>query len=301
MAKIDLAARQKELESRGAYDVDMNEQHRTFDALDIDEGYEYLSRTWVEKVRRAVVLSVVRVVGPILTWFGQGAYTVGRRNLRALRGQGAISVCNHVHMLDTLLVKNALGPFRVYHTGSYYLLKRGELGRIFKSGGFLPVGTNVNDIKNLQLATQELMRRKKIVNFYPEHALWPRYEKLRPFKPGAFRYAVKFGVPVLPLFIEFRSTRLRRLLHMKKKVIIHILPAVYPTAVGSERARAQALSDEVFRRMKEYGARLYGHPIAWNEQVTEAAASAPLAKKQPKAPAAQPQSVPEGEERAETV
>ena len=169
MARIDPAARQRELEARGAYDVDMNEQHRTFDAQAIDGGYEYLSRTPVERVRRAVVLSVVRVVGPLLTWFGQGAYTVGRKNLRALRGQGAISVCNHAHMLDTLLVKNALGPFRVYHTGSYYLLKRGELGRIFKSGGFLPVGTTVSDIKNLQLAVGVLMEKHKIVNFYPEH------------------------------------------------------------------------------------------------------------------------------------
>ena len=266
MAKIDLAARQRELEARGAYDVDMNEQHRTFDAQAIDGGYEYLSRTPIERVRRAVVLSVVRVVGPLLTWFGQGAYTVGRKNLRALRGQGAISVCNHAHTLDTLLVKNALGPFRVYHTGSYYLLKRGELGRIFKSGGFLPVGTTVSDIKNLQLAVGVLMEKHKIVNFYPEHALWPRYEKLRPFKPGAFRYAVKFGVPVLPLFIEFRQTRLRKFLHLKKKVVLHILPAVYPPQAGSERARTQALSDEVFRCMKEYGAALYGHPVAWNEQ-----------------------------------
>lgn len=145
-------------------------------------------------------------------------------------------------------------------------MKRGELGRIFKSGGFLPVGTTVSDIKNLQLAVGLLMEKHKIVNFYPEHALWPRYEKLRPFKSGAFRYAVKFGVPVLPLFIEFRQTRLRKFLHLKKKVVLHILPAVYPPQEGSERARTQALSDEVFRCMKEYGAALYGRPVAWNEQ-----------------------------------
>ena len=260
-----LRARQALLEKQGKFATDMNEKHRTFDALDIDRGYDYLPEKPLERVRRAVILSIVAALGPVVTWFAQGARVEGKENLRAVRG-GAISVCNHVHTLDTLMVKNALGPFRTFHTGSYYLLKRGALGRIFKAGGFLPVGTRFRDIKNLQLAVGVLMEKHKIVNFYPEHALWPRYEKLRPFKPGAFRYAVKFGVPVLPLFIEFRQTRLRKFLHLKKKVVLHILPAVYPPQEGSERARTQALSDEVFRCMKEYGAALYGRPVAWNEQ-----------------------------------
>ena len=117
-------ARQEELEREGKYDVDMNEEHRTFDALSIDEGYDYLLHTPIERVRRAVVLSVVAAVGPVITWFGLGARVKGRENLRALKGKGAICACTHTHHLDTLLIKNALGPFRTFHTGSYYLLKK---------------------------------------------------------------------------------------------------------------------------------------------------------------------------------
>ena len=101
----------------------------------------------------------------------------------------------------------------------------------------------------------------KIVNFYPEHALWPRYENLRPFKPGAFRYAVKFGVPVLPVFIEFKMTKLRRILRRKKKMIVHILPAVYAPEGGSVRARAEALERQVFAAMCAEGERLYGRNV----------------------------------------
>lgn len=251
-------ARQRELERAGLYDVDMNEQHRTFDAMDIDDGFNYLLTTPVEKVRRAIVLSVVAAVGPVLTWFGLGSRVEGRENLRALKGKGAICACTHTHHLDTLLIKNALGAFRVFHTGSYYLLKRGELGRIFKAGGFLPVGTTFKDMRNLQNAVGTLVGQGKIVNFYPEHALWPRYEKLRPFKPGAFHCAVKFGVPVLPVFLEFRQTKLRKLLHLKKKVVVHILPAMYPPEEGSDRDRARALSAAVFEAMRKKGTELYG-------------------------------------------
>lgn len=257
-----LRARQAALEQQGLFATDMNEKHRTVDALSIDGGYSYLLTKPLERALRAVVLSVVRVLGPLVTWLAQGARVVGKENLRAVRG-GAVSVCNHVHTLDTLMVKNALGPFRTFHTGSYYLLKRGVLGRIFRAGGFLPVGTRFSDIKNLQDAVGELVAQGKIVNFYPEHALWPQYERLRPFQQGAFRYAVKFDVPVLPLFIEFRETKWRKLFHMKKKVILHILPAVYPSSAEGEtlHERTQALSAAVFEAMRAAGNRLYGQEV----------------------------------------
>lgn len=261
MSKIDYRQRQKQLERAHLFDVDMNEGHRYYDALNIDEGYNYLPVRWTERIRRLIVLGIVAFAGPAVTWLGMGTKVVGKKNLRALKKSGAISVCNHVHNLDTLIMKNALGPFRVFHTGNYYLLKRGWLGRLFKAGGFLPVGTGVGDMRRLQEAVGSLVKEGKIVNFYPEHALWPRYEKLRPFKPGAFRYAVKFGVPVLPVFIEMRMTRLRRFFHMKKKMIVHILPPLYPAAEGTERKRAEALCAETFAAMRAEGVRLYGREV----------------------------------------
>ena len=252
-----LRARQAALEKQGQFATDMNEKHRTFDALDIDKGYEYLPRRPLERVRRAVVLSVVAAVGPLVTWFAQGVRVVGKENLRAVRG-GAISVCNHVHTLDTLMVKNALGAFRTFHTGSYYLLKKGELGRIFKAGGFLPVGTRFTDMKRLQEAVSTLVQEGKIVNFYPEHALWPGYRRIRPFKAGAFHFAVKFGAPVLPVFIGFRMTKLRKFFHCKPKAILHILPAVYPPEEGNLRERARVFSEQVNAILCEEATRFYG-------------------------------------------
>ena len=269
MAKIDLKKRQQQLEHRGQFAVDMNEQHRTFDALDIDDGYEYLPEKFTERFRRLWLLSVVKVVGPVLTWFAAGTKVVGKKNLRAVKGRGAISVCSHTHTLDTLMVKQALGPFRTFHTGSYYLLKRGWFGKLFKAGGFIPVSMKVHDIRNLQNAVGTLVGRGKIVNFYPEHALWPRYEKVRPFQAGAFRYAVKFGAPVVPLFIEYRETALRRFFRMKKKAVVHILPAMEAPEGSTERERAAALSDAVYAAMKAKYEEVYGKPLVYDVQPQE--------------------------------
>ena len=256
--KIDLRKRQSELERDGKFDVDMNEVHRTFDAQPTGGDFEYLPKRPSEKFRRLWLLSIVSAVGPIINFFASGVKVRGKKNLRALMGKGAVSVCNHVLTLDTLILKNALGPFRLFNTGSYYLMKKGWLGKIFKAGGFLPVGTTLQDMKKLQGAIGELMQKGKIVNFYPEHALWPGYKRIRPFKAGAFHYAARFNVPVLPVFIGFRTTKLRKLFHRKEKAILHILPAVYPPEEGALRDRARIFSEQVYRILCDEATRFYG-------------------------------------------
>lgn len=258
--------REKELEYErtGQFDRDLNDEHRTFDARDIGEGYRYLTKTPGEKIMRFFLLPAVKFFGSVYTFFAFGFRVKGKKNLRKIRKNGAISVCNHAHEMDTLLVKLALGCRRTFHTGSYYLLKKGWAGRIFKAGGFLPVGSTVKDLEKLQNTVRELLGKKKIVNFYPEHALWRRYEKVRPFKPGAFRFAVKFNVPVLPLFIEFRQTKPRKVLRLKEKVVMHILPAVYPEEEGTLRAKSDALLQKVRAAMIEKYESLYRRPMVFD-------------------------------------
>lgn len=270
--------KEREYERTGQFDRDLNDEHRTFDAREIGEGYRYLPKTFGERLRRFFLIPAVKVFGSVYSFFGYGFKVKGKKDLRAIKKSGAISVCNHAHELDTLLVKLTLGCYRTFHTGSYYLLKRGWAGRIFKSGGFLPVGTTVKDLQNLQNAVGTLVKKGKIVNFYPEHALWRRYEKVRPFKPGAFRFAVKFDVPVIPVFMEFRETKLRKLLRMQKKVVVHILPAVYPDREGAIKERTQALLERVYGDMEKKYTEVYRRPMVFESESAsekeEAAATA---------------------------
>ena len=161
--KIDLRKRQSELERDGKFDVDMNEVHRTFDAQPTGGDFEYLPKRPSEKFRRLWLLSIVSAVGPIINFFASGVKVRGKKNLRALKGKGAVSVCNHVLTLDTLILKNALGPFRLFNTGSYYLMKKGWLGKIFKAGGFLPVGFREGGLYQVHSDALHLQRRGDLV------------------------------------------------------------------------------------------------------------------------------------------
>ena len=55
-------------------------------------------------------------------------------------------------------------------------------------------------------AIDTLLKRGDKVLVYPEKALWWNYRKPRPFKIGAFKFAVSAGVPVIPMFITMEDT-----------------------------------------------------------------------------------------------
>ena len=74
-----------------------------------------------------------------------------------------------------------------------------------------------------------LKDEKKFVGIYPEAALWPYYTKIRKFKPGAFHFAVKDDVPIIPVVINFRAPRgIQKWFNMKVRyVTVHIGKPIY--------------------------------------------------------------------------
>lgn len=162
-----------------------------------------------------------------------GARVTGRKNLKALKKQGAVCVCNHFSYLDTLFVRQALGHFRSYHTMAPWNNKTGLGGWFIRRGGMLPFSTNLTATRNLNRELERLFRSGKLVNFYAEQAMWQNYPKPRPMKDGAFYYAEKFGVPVLPVFCTFRLSGRGHI----RRLRINILPPVYgdPALTRKER------------------------------------------------------------------
>ena len=81
-----------------------------------------------------------------------------------------------------------------------------------------------------QKQTDKILKdEKKFVGIYPEAALWPYYTKIRKFKPGAFHFAVKDDVPIIPVVINFRAPRgIQKWFNMKVRyVTVHIGKPIY--------------------------------------------------------------------------
>ncbi len=199
------------------------------------------------------------LLAPILLKVAYGAKVVGKQNLRAIQKSGAISVCNHFNYLDTLFVRQAVGHYRSFHTMGPWNNKKGLGGHIIRHGGMWPFSADRAAMRSLTKEMGTALQEGKIVNFYAEQVMWTNYQKPRPMKDGAFHYAVKFHVPVLPLFCTFRRNKKGHIRSLR----IHILPAVYPDETLAKSACEQDLKSRAEAEWKECYEEAYGIPLEY--------------------------------------
>jgi 1-acyl-sn-glycerol-3-phosphate acyltransferase len=228
----------------------------------IDGDYRYLCTRPYERVLRGGLLCLLGIVYRPVLFLLTGFRVRGRKNAKGVKG--AISVSNHVHVLDGVMMHAVRAlPWKMYHTGASFNMKKGWRGEAMKLMGYLPFSSSFGAQKNFHRTIGELLGHGCLVHFYPEQALWARYEKIRPFKAGAFKYAARFSVPVLPAFIAFEETPLRRRLGFKKRAVLYILPPVYPLRGAGERENAVYLQAETERAMREAYKRVYGKEMVF--------------------------------------
>lgn len=196
---------------------------------------------------------------PFLFFVYGGVRLEGKKNLKALKKQGAISVCNHFNYIDTLLVRTAVGHFRSFHTMGPWNNKTGFAGHIIRHGGMWPFSKDREATRALNAEMERQLKKGSIVNFYAEQVLWTNYQKPRPMKDGAFHYAMKFSVPVLPVFCTFKRNKKG---HMKR-IRIHIMPAVYADETLPRAARMQDMKLRAEAAWKECYETAYGIPLAY--------------------------------------
>ncbi len=256
--------RKKEEKIRGIQNT--LEAYRRFDFDYISYGTDWRAPTekyhyrqpWYERIVTGFWRTMLAILAPPFIRILYGTKTLGRKNRRAVKG-GAISVCNHFNYLDTLFIRDAVGHFNSFHTMAPWNNKNGLGGHIIRHGGMWPLGGNLKAMRNFEEEMSRRLAEGKIVNFYPEQALWTNYQKPRPMKDGAFRFAVKYHVPVLPVFCTFDRNKRGHV----RKLRIHILPAVYPDESLPPRPRAQKLKEETELRWKQCYEEAYGKPLEY--------------------------------------
>lgn len=171
-------------------------------ALPVDENFRYLHKKFPEAVK--IFFQRMFCIAPFCRKLHSRDYLTkiyGKENLKNLKG--AVVVCNHVNKFDCLVAKYGFSPRTLYITGAQFNNQKGFMGEMIRAGHFLPFSDNFTAQKNLDRAISVILKKGKYVLFYPEQAMWWNYRKPRPFKDGAFYYAVKNNVPVVPTFITF--------------------------------------------------------------------------------------------------
>ncbi len=156
----------------------------------------------------------------------------GRENIKKhkelLKG-GVVSISNHIHLWDYIGIMSAIRPFRPYHP-SWATNCRGENKTLIRYTGGVPVPEG--DIKAsyyFSKAIEEHISNGGWFHTYAEGSMWEFYQPIRPFKKGAFRWAVKTGKPILPMAFSYRKPKgLEKIFHKNPLLTLRIGEPIMP-------------------------------------------------------------------------
>lgn len=174
---------------------------------DVDENYPYLdeSASW----KRGHLWALFREHF-ICKWFNPLYYGMrfkGRENLKKYKKEladGAITVCNHAYRWDFISVWHATGQMRVWYPAWGENFRTKDRDDMRYSCG-IPVPKSMAALKKFNEAFDTLHERKQWIHVFPEECRWNNYKPLRPFRKGAFTFAYKYKLPIVPMVITYRK------------------------------------------------------------------------------------------------
>lgn len=187
---------------------------------------------------------------PLLTFwtrFVLGVKVYGRKNLRGIKS--ALTVCNHVHLLDSALIGLAFFPRRVIFTALPKNVNSLWPGKLVRVLGGMAVPQNIMGLKTFFDEMEFLLMNNYIVHFFPEGELKPYDNSLRDFKKGVFYLAAKARVPIVPMLITFESPKgLIKIIRKKPVMRLHIGKPTYPITTDlktDSKLRMKAVRDQM--------------------------------------------------------
>ncbi len=143
---------------------------------------------------------------------------------------GALTVCNHVHFLDSAVVATALFPRKPVFTSAPVNLENRLYGGLVRLLGGVAVPSTAAGLPLFFSEMELFLAKGRIVHFFPEGELNPYDTSLRDFKLGAFHLAAQARVPVVPLSIRFAPpTGVGRLFRRKPTMVLVIGEPIVPT------------------------------------------------------------------------
>ncbi len=202
---------------------------KLIEGIEITKNYDYRISKWYYKIATVLLNLVALLVLPLVLQFKHSLIIKGRRNLRHLKG-GAISISNHVLPLDGAIVAQSMFPKRVMFHSLEDNFRIPYIRHLIKMLGCIPIPNSLTARPAYIKATSEFLKEGKVIQIYPEASLWPYYNGIRKFKSGAFHFAAKNNVPIVPIAIHFRKPRgFEKWLPSKNSLVtVHIGKPIYP-------------------------------------------------------------------------
>ena len=193
---------------------------------------------------------------------------VGAEHLAGITG-GAVVTSNHFDRFESLAVKYAVSRapgrhrfHKIIREGNYFI--PGALGWFLRYADTLPLSSSLKTMGLLDRAVAEILARGDFLLVYPEQAMWWNYQKPRPYRIGAFHFAAKNGVPLVPLFVTLREKDPSLpLLPDNAAYTIHVGEPIFPDPALSVRENAGAMREKNAAFTRAVYEETYGKPLCY--------------------------------------
>ena len=259
--RIAILQKIKEYERAGRFDEDVENDPPA--PVLMPDDINYLNRGIREKAKTKVAFRLAhRLVDGLIKDRKLIIKEIrGIENFRNLNS-GALITCNHFNAFDSFAIQLAYEAadqpkrtfYRVIREGNYTNFP-GFYGFLMRHCNTLPLSSNLETMKKFFDATITLLKDGNFVLVYPEQSMWWNYRKPKPLKRGAYVFACKADVPVLPCFITMKdSEQLDDTGFPIQEYTIHIPEPIYPDHNLSYRDRVEDLmhrNSDIWREIYE--------------------------------------------------
>lgn len=274
--RVAILEKIKEYERDGRFDEDVEEDPPTI-PLGPDD-IDYLRRSPLDRAKSAAAFAAARrFVNKLIA---DRKFIIkeirGLENLASPAG-GAVLTCNHFNAFDSFAMQMAFDAakfkkkklYRVIREGNYTSFP-GFYGFLMKNCNTLPLSSNHKTLRKFMEATDTILSRGDYVLVYPEQSMWWNYRKPKPLKNGAFTFAARNDVPVVPCFITMADTDIvDDDGFFVQEYTIHISEPIVPDKTLSYSKRVQALADANYEIWKQIYEREYGMPLRYDTEKTD--------------------------------
>ena len=195
----------------------------------------------------------------------------GIENLQNVNS-GAILTCNHFNPFDSFTIERVFRLagqdkvrklYKVIREGNYTNFP-GLYGFFFRNCDTLPLSSNTQTMIEFMKAVDTILQRKDYILIYPEQSMWWNYKKPKPLKLGAYRFAARNNVPVIPIFITMEDSGIVGTDGFQiQEYTVNIAEPIYPNENFSEKQNATNMKNENFKVWKNIYEEFYQIPLEY--------------------------------------
>ncbi len=272
--RLEVLNKIKQLEIEGKFDQDVEE----------DPPFVPLKPGAVDYEKKKLISKVKANWANRYSWrffnklIKKGAIVIdgveGEEYLRNLK-TGAVITANHFNPFDSIPIHKVVKK-DAKHKKLWKIIKEGNwsypgiYGKFMRNCNTLPLAANYDVLKEMMRAVDKLLKKGDLLLIYPEQSMWWNYRKPKPLKSGAFTFAVKNNVPVIPTFITMRDTEKVDKDGLKiQAYTLHILEPIYPDNSLPYKDNIQMMIRKNEEAWKETYEQSYGIPLMYETKVEE--------------------------------